>query len=89
MHYEVSKDGFTLLSLLDLRTYEVFQGLHSRPTLNHTFDFWLDENYFEPSCKSGLAKTGPTGPVPASLHNRFTYCIYCKLFKLYGYGTQQ
>ena len=48
MHYEVSKDHFTLWSLLDLRTFEVFQGLHSRLFLNHAFDFWLDDKCFEP-----------------------------------------
>ena len=75
MHYKVSKDGFTLQHLLNLQTYEVFQGLYSRPTLNHTFDFWLNENYFEPSWKSVPAKTEPAGPVPPPLYNRFTYCI--------------
>ena len=44
MHYEVSKDGFTFQSLLNLQTFEVFQGSHSRPILNHAFDFWLAEN---------------------------------------------
>ena len=49
MHYKVSKDGFTLQSLLDRRTLKVFQGLHSRPMLNYAFDFWLAKKYFEPS----------------------------------------
>ena len=43
MHYEVSKDGFTLWSLLDLGTFEVFQDLYYRPILNHAFDYWLAE----------------------------------------------
>ena len=62
MHYEVSKDGLTLWSLLYLRNF-VFKGSHSRPILNHAFDFWLAEKYFEPSLKSGQAKTKPAGPV--------------------------
>ena len=67
MHYEVSKDGFFLQSLLDLRTYEVFQGLYSRPILNHAFDFWLDEKHFERSCETGPAKTGSARLVPPPL----------------------
>ena len=68
MHYEVSKDNFTVWSLLNLRTFEVFQGLHSSPILSHAFDFWLAEKYFEPSWKSGLAKTELAGPVPLLLN---------------------
>ena len=67
MHYKVSKDGFILRSLLDLRTFEVFQDPYSSPTLNHAFDFWLAEKYFQPSWKSGPAKTGPAGLVPLPL----------------------
>ena len=67
MHYEVSKD-FTVWSLLDLRTFEVFQGSHSSPILNHAFDFWLAEKCFEPSWKSGMAKTRLAGPVPLPLN---------------------
>ena len=64
MHYEVSKDGFTLRSLHGLRTFKVFQGSHSSPILNYAFDFWLAEKYFKPSWKSGPAKTQPVGLVP-------------------------
>ena len=67
MHYEVSNDDFTFRSLLDLQTFKVIQGLHSRPILNHAFDFWLAEKYFEPSWKSGSAKTGTPVPVPLPL----------------------
>ena len=63
MHYKVSKDGFTLQSLLDLRTFKVFQDSCFSPILNLAFVFWLAEKYFGPSWKSGLAKTEPTGPV--------------------------
>ena len=56
MHYEISKDGSTLQSSLDLRTFEAFQGSHSSPILNHAIDFWLDEKYFDSSWKSGPAK---------------------------------
>ena len=69
MHYEVSKDDSTLWSLLDLRTYEVFQGLYTSPILNHAFDFWLAEKYFELPQKSGPAKTGPAGPILPPLYN--------------------
>ena len=62
------KGWFYSLELLDLRTFEVFQGLHSRPILNHAFDFWLAEKYFEPFWKSDPAKIGPAGPVPLPLH---------------------
>ena len=67
MHYEVSNDDFTPWSLLDLQTFEVIQGFHSRPILNHAFDFWLAEKSFEPSWKSISAKTGPAVPVPLPL----------------------
>ena len=39
MHYEVSKDSFTLRSLLDLQTFKVYQGSYSTSILNHTFIF--------------------------------------------------
>ena len=67
MYCEVSKEGFTLQSLLDLRTFEVFQHSYSSPILNHALNFWLAKQYFEPSWKSGLAKTGPAGPVTPPL----------------------
>ena len=70
MRYKVWKNGFTLRSLLDLRTFEVFQSSHSNPALKHSFDFWLAERYFEPSWKSGPAKTGLAGSVPPP-------CSYC------------
>ena len=76
MHYEVSKDGFTLQGLVNLQTFEVFQGLHSSPILNYAFDFWLAEKYFEPSWKSGPAKTGPAGPVPSPLPLLPTQLLY-------------
>ena len=47
--------GWFYRSLLDLRTFKVFQGSYSSPIFNHASDFCLD---FEPSWKSGLAKTG-------------------------------
>ena len=59
MHYEVSKDGLILQSLVNLQTFKVFQGLYSSHILKHAFDFWLAEKYFELSWKSILAKTGP------------------------------
>ena len=40
----VSKDRFTLWSLLDLQTFEVFQGLYSSCILKYAFDFWLAVN---------------------------------------------
>ena len=40
-------DGFTFRSLLNLRTFKVFQGLYSRSILNYAFDFWLAEKYFQ------------------------------------------
>ena len=46
---QVSKDGFTLWSLLDLQTY--------------AFDFWFAEKYFKLPWKSAPAKTGPARPV--------------------------
>ena len=67
MHYEVSNDDFTFWSLLDLQTFKVIQGLHSRLILNHAFNLWLAEKYFEPSWKSASAKTGPAVPVPLPL----------------------
>ena len=80
MHYEVSKDGFTLWSLLDLQTFEAFQGSYSSPILNHTFDFWLAEKYFEPSWKSSPAKIGLAGLVlPPLLQCKFCCChvVHC------------
>ena len=38
-HYEVAKDSFTVLSLIDLQTLKVFQGSYSNPILNYAFDF--------------------------------------------------
>ena len=64
---QVSKDGFTLWSLLDLRTFEISQGSYSSPILNHAFDFWLAEKYFKSPWKSGPAKTRPAGLVPPPL----------------------
>ena len=49
MHYQVSKDDFTLQSLLDLQTFKVFQGSYFSPIVNHVFDFWLAGKCFEPS----------------------------------------
>ena len=63
MHYKVSKDDFTLQSFLDHQTFKAFQCSHSRPIVNYAFDFWLAKKYFEPSWKSGPAKTRPVGPV--------------------------
>ena len=54
-------------SLVDLRTFEAFQGSYFSPILNHAFDFWLAEEYFESSWKSDPAKTGPARPVPSPL----------------------
>ena len=56
IHYEASKDGFTFPSLLNLQTFEVFQGL-SGPILNACIrvDIQLPEKYFEPPWKSGPA----------------------------------
>ena len=52
MHYEVSKDDFTLRSLLNHQTSEVFQGLYSSTFLtSYVFDFWLAEKYFKTSWK--------------------------------------
>ena len=82
MHYEVSKDGFTLQSLLDLQTFEALQGSYSSPILNHTFDFWLAEKYFEPSWKSSLAKTGLAGPVLLPL----LQCKFCCFHVIYCYA---
>ena len=48
----VSKDGFTLRSLLGLQTFEVFQGSYFSPILNHAFGFWLAENISEPPWKN-------------------------------------
>ena len=67
VHYEVSKDGFTVWGLLDLRTFKVFHGSYSRPILNCAFDLWLAEKYFEPTWKSGSAKIGPARLVPLPL----------------------
>ena len=48
MHHEVSKDDFTLWSLLNHQTSEVFQGLYSSPFLtSYVFDFWLAEKYLK------------------------------------------
>ena len=67
MHYKISKDGFTLWSLLDLQTTK-YSKVHI-PALFLTMHLILGliEKYFEPSCKSGPAKTGPAGPVPLPL----------------------
>ena len=69
IHYEVSKDGFTLQSLyLTFELLKYFKiHIATSPILNHAFDFWLAEKYFEPSWISGLAKIEPAGPVPPSL----------------------
>ena len=54
-------------SLLSLQTFEVFQGSYSSPILNHAFEFWLTDKYFEPPWKSGPAKTRSGRPVPPPL----------------------
>ena len=84
MYYEVSKDDFTLRSLLDLRTFKVFQGSYSSPILNHAFDFSLTEKYFEPFWKSGLAKTEPTGPVLPPLMVWICTCMIAICFTPIG-----
>ena len=38
MHYTVLNGGFTLQSLVNLQTFEVFQGSYPSPILNHAFD---------------------------------------------------
>ena len=43
--------------------FQVFQGLYFSLIPNHAFDFWLAEESFEPSWKSGQAKTRPARPV--------------------------
>ena len=67
MHYKVSKNDFTLWSLLELQTYEVSQGSYSRPIPNYGIDFWLAGKYFELPWKSGLAETRLDRPVPPPL----------------------
>ena len=69
VYYQVSKECFTLWSLLDLQTFERFQHLYSNPILNYVLNFWLAEKYFEASWKSGLAKTGPARLVSPPLHS--------------------
>ena len=49
--------------LLDLQTFEAFKVC----ILNHAFDYWLADKCFEPTWKSGPAKTGPARPVPPPL----------------------
>ena len=76
--YEISKDCFTLQSLLNLRTFEVFQDSYSNSTLNHAFDVCLAEKYFEPPWKSIPAKTIPAGEIMqplifTTLHNACHY----------------
>ena len=72
VHYEISKDGFIYQSLLDLQSFEAFQGLYSSHILNHVFEFWLARKYFEPLWKNDQAKTGPARAVPPLLIFIFT-----------------
>ena len=81
MCYKVWNDGFTLWSLLDLRTFKAFPSSYSSPVLNHLFDFWLAEKYSEPSWKSGLAKTGPSGQVPPPLCHKTTFSSFACVFQ--------
>ena len=53
-----------------------------RYVLNHLFDFWLAEKYFEPSWKKGLAKTGLARQVPPSLQQHVAAIKYVKLIRI-------
>ena len=62
-----------LWSLFDIQTFEVIQDQYSSLILNHAFDFWLAEKYFEPSWRSSLVKTGPAGPAPCNMELRIQW----------------
>ena len=82
MYYKILKGRFYSQSLLDLQTFQVFQSSYSSPVLNHLFDFWLAEKYFEPSWKKGLAKTGLARQVPPSLQQHVAAIKYVKLIRI-------
>ena len=76
----VTKDGFTLWSLLDLQTFKVFQ-IH---ILDHVFEFWLAEKYFKPLWKkwSGQNWTSWTGSSSLDAYLLFYWAliIHCLLY---------
>ena len=73
MHCEVSKDDATLWCLLDLWTFEAFQGSYSSPLLTMHW-FLVSWKYSEPSWKSGPAKTRPARLVLPPLNILHLYC---------------
>ena len=77
VHHETLKNNFTLWNLLDLRTSNYFKVKCSSPILCHAFDFLLTQKYFEPSWKSGPARTGPAGLVPLPLDRSGNLTLEC------------